>query len=213
VEIIRMLKAGWPQHAILRRVPVGPGIVLALSKKLGASCLKSGGRGRRFTPELWKQILEAVKTHRTSREVQVEFGIDDRTVRKARNEIGDFENRRLRMKLTIEQIAQGTQMLRDGARWDDVAIALGVRTTTLLRYIGYRKHGNRRAVIHRMSDERLEEIRVAIIDGRSRRDICAEFGCCRKTIGRIVRILRRQRRSNGASGASEFIEQRANSAG
>ena len=187
-EIIALLRAGWSQKKILKKYRVGPGAVLRLSKEIHASFLKKGGRGRRFSQETWKQILAAVKTARTSREVERRFRIDYATVLKARREVGDHENRRLRLKITHAQIQQAEELLRGGESWRSTARLVGVGMTTLLKHAKYRKHGDDFAFI-RLRRKKYDEIVAAVRAGKSRTRICRECHASTKTVARIRRTL------------------------
>ena len=138
-EIISVLRAGWSQRRILERYPVGPGAVLKLSKQVGASFLKPGGRGRRFAPETWQRIVAAVKSGRASCDIQREFTIDYGTTRKIRRQLGDFANRRKRLKITAPQIVQAEALLRAGETWRNAAHAVGLSPTTIIKHCKFRK--------------------------------------------------------------------------
>jgi transposase len=137
--VIACLRAGWTQERILEKYPVGPGVVLRLSKEIGASYLKPRGRGRRLSAELKQTILAAVQAKRRAADLQREFQIDYDTVQAFRYSIGDTEDRRHWQKLSREQIEQAVSMLRAGEKWLAVASELGVSLATLQKHVAYRK--------------------------------------------------------------------------
>ena len=141
-EVIALLKAGWPQTRIVRRVPVGPGIVLGLSKEIGAAYLKPRGRGRRFSAELTEKIIAGILSGKRNVDLQREFQMDDITVRKFRRSIGDYTNRRQLKKLSTEQIEQAVQLVKAGGAWRDVARVFGVVASTPLKHTKFRKLRN-----------------------------------------------------------------------
>jgi hypothetical protein len=137
-EIARRLRRGWSHKRILRTLPVGPGVVLTISKKVNASYLKRG-RGRRFSPALLAHIRAAVCEGKRASELKREFGIDYDTVQKFRREIGDLENRIHWCKLSPQDEARAEDMLRAGLRWRDVAAELKCALATIQRHVSYRK--------------------------------------------------------------------------
>jgi hypothetical protein len=141
-HVAAKLREGWSHNRILRVLPVGPGVVLAISKQLNASHLKRG-RGRRFSAEMVGQIRAAVRAGKRASELKREFGIDADTVQKFRVEIGDFQNRRCWRKLSEYEEAQAEGMLRSGMRWRDVAKTLGCALATIQRNVMYRKRRGR----------------------------------------------------------------------
>lgn len=141
LAVIHRLRGGWSQRRIRETLPVRIGLIVRLSKEIGAAYLKRRGRGRRFTPELRAQIRAAVQSGKRSSEVQREFSVDYDTVAQFRRELGDFENRRHWKKLSAGQIEQAQKMLQSGERWRDVAESLGVSLATLQKRVRYRKRG------------------------------------------------------------------------
>ncbi|SRR5260370_13051248 len=145
LAVITRLRAGWSQRRIRNTLPVPIGIILRLSKEIGgAAYLKRRGRGRRFTASLKDQIRAAVQAGKRSCELQREFGIDYDTTIQFRRELGDFENRRHRTKLSPAQVEQATQALQRGEKWCAVADNFHVALATLQRAVAYRKRGLRR---------------------------------------------------------------------
>jgi hypothetical protein len=114
----------------------------------GRTFVKVCGRGRRFSPAAWRQILDAVKSGRTSRDIEREFCIDYVTVLKARKRLGDLEDRRKRLKMTPEQIARAEKLLRAGEKWFAVGREIGVGHATLMKHVTYRKGGRWPGGVH-----------------------------------------------------------------
>lgn len=146
LQVIQLLRLGWSQKRIRNtlHVGVGPGIIMKLSKKIGAAFLKQRGRGRRFTPEMKQRIRDAVKAGKRSAAIQREFQIDYDTTILFRREFGDFEDRRHWTKLSSQQIARAREALMRGEKWRSVAIDSGVALATLQRHVTFRKRGTRR---------------------------------------------------------------------
>jgi len=144
--VIARLRGGWSQRQIRETLPVRIGLIMRLSKEVGAAYLKRRGRGRRFTPELRAAIRAAVKAGKRSSELQREFSIDYDTTIQFRRELGDREDRRHWMKLSPEQVEQATHMLQQGKKWRTVAETFNVALATLQKRVGYRKRGRRRGI-------------------------------------------------------------------
>lgn len=140
--VLACLRNGWPQRRILQKYPVGPGVVLRLSKEISASTLKPCGRGRRLSGEVKDAILANVKMKRRSTDLQRKFRIDYGTVQTFRRSLGDFEDRRHWKKLSQEQIERATAMLRRGEKWRAVASAFDVSLATLQKRVTFRKRKN-----------------------------------------------------------------------
>jgi len=143
LAVITRLRGGWSQAQIRNTLPIRIGVIMRLSKEVGAAYLKRRGRGRRFTPALKEQIRAAVQSGKRSSEIQREFRIDYDTTIKFRRELGDFENRRHWMKLSPAQIDEATLALQNGEKWRTVAKTFNVALATLQRHVAYRKHGQK----------------------------------------------------------------------
>ena len=143
LAVITRLRGGWSQRQIRNTLPVRIGVIMRLSKEVGAAYLKRRGRGRRFRPELKEQILDAVREKRRSAELQRTFHIDDKTVRQFRHLVGDYENRRFWTKLSPAQIDEATLALQRGEKWRTVAENFHVALATLQRHVAYRKHAQK----------------------------------------------------------------------
>ncbi len=141
-EVKAQLRAGRSHAAIRETVPVGPGLILNVSKEIHASELKKG-RGRRLPLELQEQIRAAIREGQRPTDIVHRLGVCEKTVGTFRRELGDFENRRYRRKLTPAQIEEATVQLRHGDKWRDVAEYFGVSTTTLGHAVPYRKREGR----------------------------------------------------------------------
>ena len=186
-EIVVLLKAGSTQKKILEKYPVGPGVVLKIAKEIGASYLKPRGRGRRFSPGTWQKILAAVKSGRTSRDIEREFKCDYVSVLKARKELGDFENRRLRLKITPEQIARAEGLLRSGEKWRDVARTIGLSQTTIIARVKYRKHQDPSFPFVKLSRAKYDLLAAELRTGKSIHAILKETGTSSRTLLRVRR--------------------------
>jgi len=71
------------------------------------------GRRTNLTPGIREQIATLLKTKKVV-EITRTLGVDYHTVRKVGRALGDFENRRLRTKLTLDQIEQANRALKHG---------------------------------------------------------------------------------------------------
>jgi DNA-binding NarL/FixJ family response regulator len=160
--------------------------VARIAKEIGASYLKPHGRGRRFTPEFRERIRQAVASGRPSAEIERELKIDAHTVSEMRHELGDFENRKHRTKLTPEQIQEAERQIRSGRRWRDVADEFDVSPSTLLNRLGYRKHGLK----HFTPDEE-RQVLAAVRRGEGQRRIAIQLGRPRSSVSLLVHRLRK----------------------
>ena len=147
LAVITRLRGGWSQRQIRNTLPVRIGVIMRLSKQIGAAYLKRRGRGRRFTASLKEQIRTAVRAGKRSSEIQREFRVDYDTTIKFRRELGDFENRRHWMKLSPAQIEAATEALRKGEKWRAVAKHFNVALATLQRHVRYRKRAKKRTTL------------------------------------------------------------------
>jgi len=141
MAIVNRLRGGWSHLEIRETLPVRIGVIMKLSKQIGAAYLKRRGRGRRFTASLKEQIRAAVQAGKRSSELQKEFSVDYDTTIQFRRELGDFENRRHWMKLTAAQVEEATEMLQRDEKWRTVATHFNVALATLQRHVVYRKRG------------------------------------------------------------------------
>ena len=181
-----LLKSGLSHETINKRLPIGLAAIHKLSVEIGAAYLKPHGRGRRFTPEFREKIRAAVKSGCRSCDIERQFQIDEHTVRDVRRELGDFENRTLRQKLTPEQLAQAANQIASGRRWRDVAAALHVSPSTLLRWCTFRKRPSYR----HFSDEEEREVLAAVKRGEGKRSIAQRLGRPRSSISLLMNRLR-----------------------
>jgi hypothetical protein len=186
-EVALYLTAGWSQRQVREKCPVGYGAVRKIARELQAAYLYRRGRGRKFLPETWQRILEAVKSGRTEQSIAAEFECDTEIIRKARRELGDTEDRRLRLKMTAEQIQLAEDLLRQGEQWRHVAQTLGLSPTTVILYVKYRKHTDPNAVYcYRMSKEK----RDAIFEGLRRKRTCyaisRDVGVAWRTVNKLL---------------------------
>lgn len=190
-EACKLLRAGWSHARILARLPVGPGCVLGLSKRIGASYLKRG-RGKRLSPELKAKISEAVKAGQCSAEIERQFQVCWHTVIKFRRAIGDFENRRHRRRLLPQQIEQASRDLGRGEKWSNVAAKLGVSLHTLQKRVSFRKR-------RELSREQIEQATELLKGGQTWPDVAAAFGVCRSTLQKKVTYRKHARHRERAA--------------
>jgi len=140
-EVEAQLRSGRSQERIRSTINVGPGLILNISKEIRASYLKVG-RGRRLSPQLKADIRAAIQAAKSPAEIVRTLQVSEKTVRKFRHALGDFENRRFRRKLSAEQIAEATRELQGGQKWRVVAAQFNVSPTTLGHAVPFRKkHG------------------------------------------------------------------------
>jgi hypothetical protein len=180
-EILRLLALNFSCKQVGRALRVSLSIINCAARPLRA--LKRG-RGRRFTPTVWKLILAAVRSGRTSREVQSQFGIHYVSVLKARKELGDTEDRRRRRKITPERIQRAEQLLRAGESWADVARTIGLSQTTVIAHVKYRKYRDSFPFV-RLSRKKHAAIVTALLAGQSRNTICRELRASARTVDKI----------------------------
>jgi transposase-like protein len=176
-EALRLLRSGLSHKAVLERLPIGAGLVVQLSKTYRIAYQKTG-RGRRLSPDLKQQIADRVKAGARSSDISKEFGVDYDTTVQFRHLAGDFENRRLRKKLSEHDLAQARTQLEAGGKWRTVAAKLNVSLATLQKSLPYRKND---------AGHPVQEMVSAFRAGKQIIEIAGEFRLCVKTVRGLLR--------------------------
>jgi hypothetical protein len=186
-EVIKLLRMGWSHARIRRALPIGPGLIYRLSKKIDAPTLKHG-RGRRFTPAQWAAIRADVAEGLPSATVEQKYRIDYQTVQKMRRELGDYANRVHWRKLSLPQILGATQALKSGGKWRDVAAGVGVSFKTLADCVIYRKRDD----MKKLSPEEIEQAIQLLTNGATWTAVAAQFGMVRATFQTKIPFRKRE---------------------
>jgi len=135
LEIVRLLKRNHSLAQIAQALHVSGKRVWRLARSLQASTWKRG-RGRRFLPEQVKAIREAIKSGKSSLEIERQFHCSSEIVKRERLRCGDMKDHRFDHKLSVDQVAEIRSWLAQppGSRtmtWKEVAAKYGICVRTI----------------------------------------------------------------------------------
>jgi DNA invertase Pin-like site-specific DNA recombinase len=176
-EVTRLLRLGWSREKVRATLNVGPWIISRIAREIHA-CYFKRGRGRRFTPEMEERIRAAVRTGTPSADIERAFGIGCDTVLKFRHEAGNYQDLRLRRKLSASQISEAAQRLKSGQHWRAVAAAFRVSVKTLATAVPYRKRDDRIKLSPAQAAEAVELLK----SGETWLSVSQKFGIARSTL-------------------------------
>jgi DNA invertase Pin-like site-specific DNA recombinase len=173
--LVSCLRNGWPREKILKKYPVGRGVVQRLAREIDAN-----------TPDKKRlKIITLLKQGRTNLEIRNESGASNWLIKKLRGTfLGDRRDLRFGRPLSAGELDTARQMLRDGEPWKVVAAHFEVCEAKLKKVLNYRKHDDPWALI-KLSREKHDAIIAALRSGKTRNSICRELQCSSWTVHRI----------------------------